>query len=90
MAFPPVVVFIGGAELVGYTGLTINRTKEELTGTCTVDLFFNYMPSSPVIMDAAVATELLVYRGGHLAFTGTVDMRRGSGVKHGEPGSKIS
>lgn len=90
MAFPPVAVFIGGAQLEGYTGLTISRSKEDLTGTCTVDLFFNYMPSSPVMIDASVATELLVYIGGQLAFTGTVDRRRGSGIKHGQPGSTIS
>lgn len=90
MAFPPVAVFIGGAQLEGYTGLTISRSKDELTGTCQVDLFFNYMPSSPVLIEAAVATELLVYIGGQLAFTGTVDTRKGSGIKHGQPGSTVS
>lgn len=90
MAFPPVAIFIGGAMLEGYTGLTLTRSKEDLTGSCTVDLFFNYMPSSPVVVDAAVAKEFTVYIGGQLAFVGTLDRRTGSGVKHGAPGSTIS
>jgi prophage tail gpP-like protein len=81
MAFPPVAVFIGGQQLEGYTGLTVTRSKEELTGSCEIELFFNYMPTSPVVVDAAVSKELLIYIGGQLAFTGTVDRRTGKGTK---------
>lgn len=81
---------MGGKQLEGYTGMTLTRTKDELTGTLSVDLFFNYMPTQPVVVDAAIAQEVLVYIGGNLAFTGTVDRRRGSGIKHGQPGSSIS
>jgi prophage tail gpP-like protein len=88
--FPPVAVFIGGSMLEGYTGLTLSRSKDDITGQCTVDLFFNYMPSSPVVVDAAVSKEFLVYIGGQLAFTGTLDKRTGSGIKHGKAGSGIS
>lgn len=76
--------------LEGYTGLTISRTKEELTGSCNIDLFFGYMPTQPVIVDAAISKELLIYIGGQLAFSGTIDSRTGSGVKHGAAGSSIS
>jgi prophage tail gpP-like protein len=90
MAFPPVAVFVGGAQLEGYTALTITRSKEELTGTCSIDLFFNYMPSSPVVVDAAISKEVLIYIGGQLAFTGFLDRRTGSGIRHGQPGSSRS
>lgn len=81
MAFPPVAVFIGGQMLEGYTGLTVSRSKEELTGSCQIELFMNYMPEAPVIVDAAVSKELLIYIGGQLAFTGTVDQRTGKGSR---------
>lgn len=83
MAFPPVAVFIGAQQLEGYTTLTLSRTKEDLTGQCSIELFFNYLPDSPVIVDAAVSKELLVYIGGQLAFVGTLDSRNGSGVSKG-------
>jgi len=83
MAFPPVAIFIGGSQLEGYTSMTLRRSKEDLTGSCTVDLFFNYLPESPVIVDAAVAKEFLVYIGGNLAFTGTIDRRDGTGTRDG-------
>lgn len=83
MAFPPVAIFIGGSQLEGYTSMTLRRSKEELTGSCNVDLFFNYMPESPVVVDAAIAKEFLVYIGGQLAFNGTIDTRNGDSVSNG-------
>lgn len=90
MAFPPVAVFVDGQELLGYTGMTLSRSKESLTGNLSVDMFFGYVPTSPVVVDAAISKQVLVYIGGQLAFTGTLDKRQGSGIKHGAPGSTIS
>lgn len=83
MALPPVAVFIGGQQLEGYTWLTVTRSKEDLTGSCNIDLFFNYMPTAPVVVDAAVSKDLWIYIGGQLAFNGTVDKRTGKGVTQG-------
>lgn len=90
MAFPPVAVFVGGRRLTGYTGLTLSRSKENLTGSLNIDLFFSYVPTGPVILNAAVAQPVNVYIGGHLAFTGFLDARTGSAVKHGATGSQDS
>lgn len=87
MAYPPVVIFMGGQQLDGYTAMSLTRSKEDLTGSLTVDVFFNHLPSAPTIVDAAIANEVTVYIGGHLAFKGTVDKRRGSGIRHGKAGS---
>lgn len=90
MAFPPVAIFIGGQQLQGYTAMTLSRSKEETTGSLEIDLFFSYVPAQPVMIDAAIAKEIAVYIGGHLAFLGTLDRRRGSGIKHGAPGSTLA
>lgn len=79
MAFPPVAIFIGGQQLEGYTGLTLTRSKEELTGSASIEVFFGYMPKEPVLVDVAIAKDIQIYIGGQLAFNGTVDRRNGEG-----------
>lgn len=79
MARPPVAIFIGGRQLNGYTGMTMRRSKDDLTGTLDVDLFFNYMPDRPVIVQAVAGAPISLYIGGNLAFTGKLDGRRGIG-----------
>lgn len=84
----PVIIFVGGQELLGWTGMTLSRAKKDLTGSLTVEMFFAYVPSSPVAVNAAKGKEITVYIGGHLAFTGKIDKRQGSGVVKGDAGSK--
>lgn len=88
--FKPVTIFVGGQELLGYTGMTLSRSKEELTGSLGIDVFFTYMPDKPVIFDAAIAKEVAVYIGGEIAFLGKLDKRKGSGIRHGDEGTSIS
>lgn len=90
MPFKPCNVFIDGSELTGYTGLTLTRSKSQLTGTLNVDLFFGYVPTEPVVVNAAAGREISVYIGGNLAFIGNLDKRTGSGIRHGESGSQSS
>lgn len=83
----PVVIFIGDKELEGWTDMTLRRAKEDLTGSLEVSIFFTYMPEQPVAVDATKNKEIKVYVGGHLAFFGKVDKRKGSGKKHGSDGT---
>ena len=76
----PVVITVGGGELTTWTEMTLERKKEELTGSLSVIIFAGGMP--PVPMFAAQAgAEIQVYIGGQLAFTGTVDRREGKAEK---------
>lgn len=77
----PVHVFVGRQELVGYTSLTLTRSKNEMTGQLSVELFMGWMPQEPVLAEVARGAEILVYVGGHLAFTGVVDRRIDSGER---------
>jgi prophage tail gpP-like protein len=83
----PAIIFIGGKELDGWTEMSLRRAKEDMTGSLEVSIFFTYMPEKPVAIDATKNKEITVYIGGHLAFTGKVDKRKGSGTKHGGEGS---
>lgn len=83
----PVHIFIGGSELVGWTDMSLSRTKDDLTGQLNISIFMGYMPTSPCIMDAARGREITVYIGGNLAFFGNIDKRRGTGARSGDPGT---
>lgn len=84
----PVHIFLDGKELTGWTEMSLQRNKKDLTGNLTVSMFFTYMPEKPVAINATKNKEITVYIGGHLAFTGKVDKRKGSGVKRGQTGSE--
>lgn len=77
----PVHIFIGGAPLEGYTRMSLSRQKADLTGSASIDLFFNYLPDKPVVAAAMAGAEVSIYIGGHLALVGTVDSREGGGGK---------
>lgn len=74
----PVVIYVNGAELIGWTSMQLSRSKNDLTGTLSVELFMGYVPTQPVQIHAARAAEILVYVGGSLVFTGVVDTRVGT------------
>lgn len=76
----PMRIFIGGEELVTYTSAQLQRTKKQMTGSLTVEIFLGYVPSKPVIVNAVRGKEILVYVMGELAFTGIIDKRRGRTV----------
>jgi prophage tail gpP-like protein len=84
---PPVVIAIGGSALDTWTEMTLQRSKEELTGELSVTIFAGAMQSGPMIAAAKCGAEVTVYVGGQLAFCGTVDKRTGSGTKKGKKGS---
>lgn len=73
----PVVIFVNGQELFGWTSMSLTRSKNSTTGQLSVDIFLNYVPEKPILVHAARAAEILVYMGGHLAFVGVVDTRHG-------------
>lgn len=75
----PFAVFIGGKEIEGYTSATLSRKKSDMTGSFSCELFFNYLPKSPVAIQALRGADVAVYVGGHLAFFGALDKRSGKG-----------
>lgn len=77
----PVVIVIGGQVLRGWTSMQLQRTKEGMTGSLTVEIFFGFVPQSPQLRAAKAGAKIQVYIGGHLAFTGTTDKRKGKGTK---------
>lgn len=74
-------IFIGGEELIGFTSATLSRKKAEMTGSLSVEIFFSYVPGSPVYVQAARGREVTVYISDQLAFSGILDKRKGEGVK---------
>lgn len=77
----PFIILIGGEKLTGYTSATLTRSKEQLTGSLTIEVFMSYVPQEPVLINAAPGNDVLVYIGGQLAFKGTIDKRGGKGKK---------
>ncbi len=73
----PVVILIDGQELTQYTGMKLSRQKKDLTGSFSAEVFFNYMPSKPVLVNALRSKPVTVYIGGQLAFFGSMDRRKG-------------
>ncbi|MGY3615658.1 phage baseplate assembly protein [Bradyrhizobium sp. USDA 10063] len=83
----PVVITVGGSALENWTEMTLQRSKDELTGNLSVTLFAGAMPPTPIARGARVGADIQVYIAGQLAFTGTVDKRQGTGAKHGNDGT---
>lgn len=90
MAFRPVNIFIDGKELTGYTDAQMSRSKDDVTGSFSVSIFFTYVPEEPVMVNAARGRQVALYVGGQIAFLGTIDAREGSGAHHGDPGTTSS
>jgi len=80
----PVVITIGGSELLSWTAMTLNRKKKDLTGTLEVTIFAGAMPPTPLLREAKAGAEIQCYIAGDLVFTGTVDAREGKGHKSGK------
>jgi prophage tail gpP-like protein len=83
----PVVITIGGDCLNTWTEMTLQRSKDEMTGSLSVSIFGGAMPSGPMVQAAKCGAEINVYIAGQLAFCGTVDSRKGSGTKKGKKGA---
>ena len=73
--FKEVKVFIGRALLRGYTGLSLSRSKNDMTGQLDIDIFMDYMPTETVLGEVTDGQEIHVYIGRHLSFTGSIDSR---------------
>lgn len=83
----PFRIFLGGEELTQYTGATLSRKKQDLTGSFNCEVFFNYSPSRPVMVSAMRGKDVAVYIGNQLAFFGALDRRSGKG--HSETTDKF-
>jgi len=83
----PVVITIGGSALDTWTEMTLQRSKDEMTGSLSVTIFAGAMASAPMIGAAKCGAPINVYIGGQLAFCGSVDKREGSGTKKGKKGA---
>lgn len=81
MRYKPFQIFLDGRELQGWTSAKLERRKENLTGSLTVEIFFSYIPSKPVFVEAVRGKEITAYVGGQLAFTGILDKRTGKSVQ---------
>lgn len=75
----PFRIMLDGEELTQYTGATLRRAKEDLTGSFSCEVFFNYTPDRPVMTSALRGRDVTVYVGGQLAFFGSIDHRNGKG-----------
>lgn len=81
----PVEIYLGDVDgqgwtkTTGWTSMSLERSKETLTGNLSIDFFYGYVPEKPVQVDAAYGREVLVYIDGWLAFTGIIDGRNGEG-----------
>lgn len=82
-----VEVYIERAKLIGYTSLSLTRSKSDLTGSLNIDIFMGWIPSDTVLPGASSGKEILVYVGGNLSFTGIIDRRRDAGEKDQSSGS---
>jgi prophage tail gpP-like protein len=67
--------------------MTLQRSKDEMTGSLSVTIFAGAMPSGPMVAAARCGAPINVYVGGQLAFCGSVDRREGSGTKKGKKGA---
>ena len=83
----PVVITIGGMALDTWTEMTLQRSKDQMTGSLSVTIFAGAMSSGPMIQAAKCGAPINVYVGGQLAFCGSVDKREGSGTKKGKKGA---
>jgi prophage tail gpP-like protein len=86
----PVVITVGGMALTTWTEMTLQRSKDEMTGSLNVTIFAGAMQSGPMVAMAKAGADISVYIGGQLAFCGTVDKREGSGTKKGSKGADES
>jgi len=86
----PFQIFVDGRLLEGYTDATLQREKHKLTGSLSISLFMGYLPESAVLPGATRGSEILVYVGGHLAFTGNIDRREDNADSTGKPGKAPS
>lgn len=78
---PPIVIVVGGVLLEGYTSMSLTRSKNDMTGTLSVTVFWGYLPNQPVLTAARAGAPIMVYIGGHLAFIGKIDSRGGASKK---------
>lgn len=78
--FDPFEIYISGGKLTGWESASLERAKEELTGSLQVQLFGGWWPDRPLLAQAVRGAEITVFVGGHLAFTGLVDHRKDGGV----------
>lgn len=80
----PVVITVGGNVLNTWTEMTLQRSKDKLTGSLNVSIFAGAMPSIPLVRAAKAGAEIQVYIAGQLAFFGSIDRRRGTGTRKGD------
>lgn len=80
-------VFIDREELQGWQTLSLTRSKDDATGSLTLGVFFNYLPTEQVMPTATRGREVLVYIQGHLAFTGSIDTRQDGAARNSDGGT---
>ena len=79
----PIAITVAGALVEQWTEVKIKRSRDELTGSLSFNLFYPSMPSAPVVRSVKSGAEIIAFVGGKVAFTGTIDKRaaKGSGKK---------
>jgi prophage tail gpP-like protein len=80
-------IIVGGERLEAWTEMTLQRSKDELTGSLSVTLFAGALPPLPMLRQVVAGADILVYVANNLAFTGNVDSRSGTGAKKGHTGT---
>lgn len=84
----PFEIYIGGEKLEGWTSATLERKRKDLTGSMTIEVFFTYLPKSVIMQGVKAGKDIIAYVGGNVAFTGSLDSRKGKGkvTKKGKKG----
>ena len=85
----PVAIMIGGQLLQGWTTMSLERQKKDMTGRASIGIFFGFVPKQVAIPAARAGAQVAIYIGGNLAFVGTLDARKAEGSdKGGSKGGK--
>lgn len=83
---PPILIMVGGSLLTGWLNMNLTRHKKDMTGEFNCTVFMGSIPKVPLITGAKAGAPVQVYVGGHLAFVGTLDKRKGKGKSEGKKG----
>jgi prophage tail gpP-like protein len=78
----PFIIAVAGAQLKGWTHAKLTRKRDHATGELSFSVFFDGLPGNPPMNTVTPGAQIQVYVAGNLAFTGTLDSRKGQAKAH--------
>lgn len=85
-----ITIFAGGNRLNGWTDVSVTRSRSSLTGEARITVFLDWLPETPPLGNTYGGTDIAIYTGAHLFFTGTVSRRNDSAFAEPATTSTIS